>query len=601
MTVLGAKRTSIVIGWALAALVTAAASAPSADADSMLVQPDGKIVVVGRIGPSFAALARLEPDGAPDPSFGQGGFVVDRRMPPLKALALEPDGRLLAAGVEGFQLARYLPDGTPDPTFGEGDVAGTADAQQTNFIYGDYGPETILLQPGGGILVGGTQALGRWNAPTAIVQLYRPNGTFVETAGTVPQPGDQATFESHLRGLVPDPDGSVIGVGWTYVFSGLKGDSDLLLARFAPGSGADYDQAFGAGRGLVRQAFPSGEFDPIGGHAIAWDQNRLLVAGTTDATFLLARFDGQGNLDRSFASGGFTSPPIRGSSGDEGDSWADAIAVRGDGRILLAGGTSRWGRWGSGVAHAIACVERCVQPMLAGFTAEGELDPGFGKGGLLRLLDPNGKPIEGEIEQIVRLPDGKILAKGVLTSDSVTRPFVARLNDDGTYDPGFGDNGLVEPPFPCSGDDARVRREECIPSARVRLEVRRVATGHPRLSLRVSSNLSWAKIQRVRVHLPKALRPSSKLAARAHVVGIGAEGTQRLAAPDPVVLKYGQLDFRGLGLPQALDATLSSGALRAVGKPSKRAMRFDVTVKFVSGDPVRPAGVQTVVLRRRGS
>ena len=69
------------------------------------IQPDGKIVLAGEMWPPFAALARVNPDGSLDPSFGQGGFVVDRRLPVLKSIALQPDGRILAGAVEGFRLA----------------------------------------------------------------------------------------------------------------------------------------------------------------------------------------------------------------------------------------------------------------------------------------------------------------------------------------------------------------------------------------------------------------------------------------------------------------------------------------------------------------
>jgi hypothetical protein len=39
------------------------------------VQPDGKIVVVGRSPSSASEMARFHPDGTIDTSFGAGGFV----------------------------------------------------------------------------------------------------------------------------------------------------------------------------------------------------------------------------------------------------------------------------------------------------------------------------------------------------------------------------------------------------------------------------------------------------------------------------------------------------------------------------------------------
>jgi hypothetical protein len=87
-----------------------------AKGDSMVVRPDGKIVLTGETWPNFAALARLEPDGSLDSGFGEGGFVVDRRLPVLTALAAQPDGRIVAVGVGGYQLSRYLSSGRPIPS-----------------------------------------------------------------------------------------------------------------------------------------------------------------------------------------------------------------------------------------------------------------------------------------------------------------------------------------------------------------------------------------------------------------------------------------------------------------------------------------------------
>jgi uncharacterized delta-60 repeat protein len=101
---------------------------------SFLLQQDGKFVVAGNLdfaGGARAVLVRYTSDGTLDPSFGSGGEVVASDRPErLSALALEPDGKLVAAGAilpgpsdEGpgnFVLARYTQNGSLDPSFGQG-------------------------------------------------------------------------------------------------------------------------------------------------------------------------------------------------------------------------------------------------------------------------------------------------------------------------------------------------------------------------------------------------------------------------------------------------------------------------------------------------
>src|SRR6185295_10455241 len=83
------------------------------------LQADGKIVVGGWKGayPAFdVVLSRRNPDGSLDTSFGTDGKVVTDfgGYEVLRAMALQPDGKVIAAGDSGaanfptdFALARY--------------------------------------------------------------------------------------------------------------------------------------------------------------------------------------------------------------------------------------------------------------------------------------------------------------------------------------------------------------------------------------------------------------------------------------------------------------------------------------------------------------
>jgi uncharacterized delta-60 repeat protein len=99
---------------------------------ALVVQPDSKIVTVGQSGsdtPEFT-VARYAKDGLLDAAFGSGGVVLTGLGPSqngvAEAGALQPDGKIVVAGYAGptgsqtLALARYNPDGSLDATFGSG-------------------------------------------------------------------------------------------------------------------------------------------------------------------------------------------------------------------------------------------------------------------------------------------------------------------------------------------------------------------------------------------------------------------------------------------------------------------------------------------------
>ena len=106
-------------------------------ADAVAVQADGRVVAAGVGGGSRFALVRRLPDGAPDPSFGTGGVAFTSFGAVFQAaydVAVQRDGRIVAAGSAGedsgrarrMAVARYLPYGRPDLGFG-GDGLVTVD------------------------------------------------------------------------------------------------------------------------------------------------------------------------------------------------------------------------------------------------------------------------------------------------------------------------------------------------------------------------------------------------------------------------------------------------------------------------------------------
>ncbi len=599
----GRNRLGGVLAAVAAAVMVALAAASGAAASSMVVQPDGKIVVLGNVWPQAGAIARLNPDGSLDAGFADKGFLLDRRAPTLRTLTLQPDGRLVAAAADGFLLTRYRADGSADPAFARGGVGGGFEAGQIQLPAGGYGPVAVAIQPSGGIVVAGNRGMGG-GASDGWVKRYDSSGGSPETLGHLPMPGGPASMAS-LSSLLEAPDGSFLATGYSYLGNGLE-EGKWVLARFVPGSGADYDSGFGAGAGLVQPALPTQPRFSTRFSAIAASGEKTLVAGRTAGTFLLARFNRDGTVDAGFGQNGFVAPPVTGpaaASRSEGPETSAAdLAVLPGGDAILAGGTSQWGTWTSSKV-GLHCSE-CPQPMLARVDAGGNLVPGFGSGGLLRLLKPDGSIIQGGIDTVVALADGKILVKGGISEGQVgPRAFFARLNPDGSYDPSFGDRGLATLRFPCTDQpETAQRRAGCVGSARATVRVAARGKRHPFLDLRLASTVPWAAIETATVVLPRGVELKrgfmSKLSVKPSAGDLKVSPGR--GKVDGVRRTY--LLLQELGDPQRLKLRLGRGAftIPRATVTDKHRLEFEVGIEFVDSRWGTYAGHQALVRRAGG-
>src|SRR5256886_8686107 len=187
----------------------------AAVASSVVIQPDGKIVVAGGAFPLFTfagdfKVVRYNPNGSLDRSFGSGGIVTtifpgDGSF--AFAVALQADGKIIAAGTDfvdfnpgdmsdtDFALARYNADGSLDPTFGNG---GTV---TTDFFGTEDDALSVLIQPDGKIV-----AVGSGNDPADFYDFaavrYLSNGalgtTFCVGASESTDFGDRRFDPAHL-------------------------------------------------------------------------------------------------------------------------------------------------------------------------------------------------------------------------------------------------------------------------------------------------------------------------------------------------------------------------------------------------------------------
>jgi len=128
-------------------------TAEGAFAFDTALQADGKIVAVGNTGENLF-VARYTADGALDRSFGAGGGIVPFDFPnsvsqTARRVVVQPDQKILVAGDDwyGPALARFNPDGSVDATFGIGGRATSS--------FGSRDTSALALQQDGRILFGG--------------------------------------------------------------------------------------------------------------------------------------------------------------------------------------------------------------------------------------------------------------------------------------------------------------------------------------------------------------------------------------------------------------------------------------------------------------
>jgi uncharacterized delta-60 repeat protein len=258
-------------------------------ANNLLVQPDGKTVVVGSTEPGAffgggnedLAITRLNPDGSLDSSFGLDGKVivpVDLNGPTNEggsAVGLQTDGKIVVAGSiritstdQRFIAYRLNPDGSVDGSFGTGGkVVFSFDSAvaQTDGVH-DLAIQSdgkILLIGGVGSAANGLEfGVARLNSDGSLDTSFDGDGlaTVPFTSGD-----DQPT------GVAVRADGKIMVSG--YISSGTS--NDFLVCRLNSDGSLDttfdsdgtFSFSFGSGASCARMAVQS--------------DNKVVLVGTT--------------------------------------------------------------------------------------------------------------------------------------------------------------------------------------------------------------------------------------------------------------------------------------------------------------------------------
>lgn len=546
----------------------------------MAVQPGGKILVAGAATPGFGMLARLDPDGSLDSTFGDGGYVIDRGSAPFTDLVVQPDGRIVALNA-WMRLRCFERDGDLDLGFGEGGTgvrvpAGILDA-----------PSVLVLLPDGRLALGGNYHV-KMSTNQALAFVYDADGRSVEQVGKLgPAPTSWFGAENSagsLTALALLAEGSLLMAGSIRPnFNSSEGHRSVL-ARFVPGARFPYDPLFGGGAGLVTVPHSGGSNPSL--NSLAPVPGGIYAAGSptlNPSRILLARFTDEGLLDGGFGSGGFAEV-----SPGPGLSQGNDLAVQGDGRVVVAGeavnGEGRTGRSCRG----------CRSPVLTRFLPDGTLDPAFGVGGVARITGADGSPARARGEAVAALPDGDVLIAGLATSQR-PRVLVSRVRPDGQVDRSFGSAGVVAVDA-CPGNPAAQRRSRCLPALRAQMRVRRLPGHRTALHLRVTPNVGWASITRLKMTLPRQLEAIEHRGRQVRSALVESDGRKRSAK---VAVTQHQLRVKWPFGARSISLSAPARALRKVKEVGpRRRLPFRVEIWFGTRSVDRTAGTQAIVLRR---
>lgn len=335
---------------------------------AVAVQPDGKIVVVGNDASAFVVVARYDPSGVLDPTFGSAG-VVTLTLPhggQAKALALVGRAEIVVVGMayrdvdtgtDVFAL-RLTADGSLDPGFAGGVV--TVDLGEEDDA------TAVVTQSDERIVILADTNRRDWAMPSGAVVLLglRPDGTLDPTFGRDGMTRFAGTPREalHAEGMVQDSDTSLV----IPVNASEDGPTRIELRTIR----------------FDRNGVPVQTFDPVSGSA---EGIGLLSDGTvivhgysrngSGVTFIaFFRFESDGALDPGFGDGGILA---------SSELLAGRIVVDDDDRVIVAAGSQ-----------------------LTRHNADGELDVGFGAEGFAST------PAFTGYDNVVLQPDGKIIGVG---------------------------------------------------------------------------------------------------------------------------------------------------------------------------------------------
>jgi uncharacterized delta-60 repeat protein len=402
-----------------------------------VVQPDGKIVACSQLGTSGPTgsdmqIARFNADGSPDLDFSFDGKVtIDfaNREDGCNALALQPDGKIIAVGTSSdtttfsgdFAVARLNPDGSLDETFGggTGQVLVPFDAGGNN---GDTAG-AVALQSDGRILVAGWAETAPGNVDMAVARLL-PDGTRDTTFNST----GRATIPFDIAGALTDQaDAVMIDDQGRIILGGVAetqtGSYGFALARLLPNGQLDHN--FDAdGRATIDFDLGSTNSELSYQSILTRDGKVVMVgnadtgSGTSNLDVAVVRVLPDGSPDPSFGIGGKVVVPF--DLVTNGGEVATGVVEDSAGRLAIVG---------VAVVDSVPTQRSIALRLLR----NGDLDESFGNFGK-KVYNFDGVT---DLFTGIALQGTQLIAAGITSDGTNQDAFVARLEVDLIFANGF--------------------------------------------------------------------------------------------------------------------------------------------------------------------
>ena len=402
-------------------------------------------------------LVRYNPDGSIDKSFGVLGIVslnisLTRRYieGSNNTIAIQPDGKIIVVGDGGgnFILARYNDNGSLDITFGEekdrfGRVIHTGGGKTTTSNSSESAVSCVAIQPDGKILLGGTASEQRSLHMDFVLVRYNDNGSldmnfgeygeyyygrYIKKRGGGKVITEIGSMRDDVRSIAIQPDGKIMAAGYYQ-----KGDThNLAIVQY--NSDGIYDTGYRIQLKNRENVMNTIALQPDNKIVIGGYVGSGYMSGEGHREFALFRYNPNGILDDSF---GYRGIVITNSGNKE--NVINAIAIQPDGMILVAGYT------GDGNSSDITLVR---------YNDDGRLDTAFLGTGATVIKNFSGNNINAATDMAIQ-PDGKIVVVGYIGYDGVEKSrtvryrnfALLRFNPEGILDNDFGSNGMATAPI----------------------------------------------------------------------------------------------------------------------------------------------------------
>ncbi len=312
-------------------------------AQSIAIQPDGKIVVAGFTYNSVTGndylLLRYNSNGSLDTTFNSTGFVVtaiDSLQDIAKKIVVQPDGKLVVAGYTltyidynqyysyyDFAIVRYNSDGSLDNSFGTNGIVTTSISDSSTDAVSD-----IALQSDGKIVVTGNSQIG-FESDFAIAR-YNTDGSLDSSFGSNGKVTTSIDSIDASNGISIQSDGKIVIVGTSYQST----NPAITVLRY--NSNGTLDNTFD-NDGIVTTQTDSLS---VANSVFTISNQKIIVAGYTfngsESDFVLARYNNNGSLDSTFHYDGI----VRTDFGSTNDIAYDAALMLYGKRIVAVGSSS---------------------------------------------------------------------------------------------------------------------------------------------------------------------------------------------------------------------------------------------------------------------